>query len=115
LRAYGYAASGVATDPSLPLQNAHLHRQDLIIGASLQMSVLLGQYDDDKLVNIGTHRWSFKPELGGSKALGPLRLGLSMGVTIYTDNHDFLDGKTHAQVPIYSVQGHVSYDVGAGI
>ena len=66
-------------------------------------------------MNIGTNRWSFKPELGISKALGPLTLELTTGVTFYTDNHDFLGGKTRAQAPIYSVQGHVSYTVGAGI
>jgi hypothetical protein len=188
LAGYGYAAGGVATDPSLPLQNADLqvhsallayaraldvwgksgkadvvlpyawlsgtaevegqprerdvsgladprlrfsvnfygapalarqefasYRQDLIIGASLQVSVPLGQYDADKLVNIGTNRWSFKPELGLSKAWGPLTLELTTGATFYTDNHDFFGGKTRAQAPIYSVQGHVSYNVGAGI
>jgi Putative MetA-pathway of phenol degradation len=185
---YGYLTGGVATDPSLPLENAHLHahtttlayaraldvwgtsgkvdvivpyawlsgsaevmgqprerevsgfadprlrfsvnlygapaltlpefasyKQDLIIGASLQVSAPLGQYDADKVVNIGTNRWSFKPEVGISKAVGPLTLELTTGVTLYTDNHDFFGGKTRAQAPIYSVQGHVSYTLGAGI
>jgi hypothetical protein len=66
-------------------------------------------------VNIGTNRWFFKPELGISKALGPLTLELTTGVTIYTDNHDFFGGKTRAQAPIYSMQGHVSYSVRPGI
>ena len=90
--------------PALSLQEFANYRQDLIIGASLQVSAPLGQYDADKLVNIGTNRWSFKPELGIGKALGPLRLEHSTGVTLYTDNHDFFGGKTRAQAPIYSVQ-----------
>jgi hypothetical protein len=101
--------------PALSLQEFASYRQDLIIGASLQVSVPLGQYDADKLVNIGTNRWSCKPELGLSKAVGPLTLELTTGVTLYTDNHDFFGGKTRAQAPIYSVQGHVSYNLGAGI
>jgi hypothetical protein len=101
--------------PALTLQEFARYRQDLIIGTSLQVSVPLGQYDPDKLVNIGTNRWSVKPELGISKAVGPLTLELATGVTLYTDNHDFFGGKTRAQAPIYSVQGHVSYSVGAGI
>jgi hypothetical protein len=101
--------------PALALPAFTDYRQDLIVGASLQVAVPLGQYDPDRLVNIGTHRWSFKPELGVSKALGPLRLELATGVTFYTENHDFFGGKTRAQAPIYAVQGHVSYDVGAGI
>ena len=66
-------------------------------------------------MNIGTNRWSIKPELGLSKALGPLTLELAAGVSLYTDNRDFLDGKTRAQDPIYSVQGHVIYSLPYGI
>jgi hypothetical protein len=101
--------------PALSLPEFANYRQDLIIGASLQVAVPLGQYDPDKLVNIGTHRWSFKPEVGISKAWGPLTLEITTGATLYTDNHDFFGGKTRAQAPIYSVQGHASYTLGAGI
>jgi hypothetical protein len=101
--------------PALSLREFASYKQDLIIGTSLQVTVPLGQYDADKLVNIGTNRWSFKPELGISKALGPLTLEITTGVTFYTDNHDFFGGKTRAQAPIYSVQGHLSYNLGAGI
>jgi hypothetical protein len=57
--------------PALSLQEFAHYRQDVIIGASLQVSAPLGQYNPDKLVNIGTNRWSFKPEVGISKAWGP--------------------------------------------
>jgi len=79
------------------------------------VSVPLGQYDSDKLVNIGTNRWSAKPELGISKAWGPLTLELAAGVTFYTDNDDFLGGRTREQDPLYSVQGHVIYGFQSGI
>src|SRR4029453_6787783 len=58
--------------PALSLQEFAGNKQDLILGASLQVSAPLGQYDPDKLVNIGTNRWSIKPDLGLSKAFGPL-------------------------------------------
>jgi hypothetical protein len=101
--------------PALTLPEFASYRQDFILGASLQVSAPLGQYDADKLVNIGTHRWAFKPELGLSKAVGPLTLELATGVALYTANHDFFGGKTRTQAPIYSMQGHVSYTLGAGL
>jgi hypothetical protein len=101
--------------PALSLKEFADYEQDLILGASLQVSVPLGQYDADKLVNVGTHRWSVKPELGVSKAFGKLTVELLNGVTFYTDNDDFLGDKTRAQDPIYSVQGHVIYSFGHGI
>ena len=101
--------------PALSLQEFAGYRQDLILGASLQVSAPLGQYDADKVVNIGTNRWSIKPELGLSKAFGPLTLELAAGVSLYTDNHDFFGGQTRAQDPIYSLQGHVLYHFRSGI
>jgi hypothetical protein len=101
--------------PALSLSEFADYRQDTIIGVSLQVSAPLGQYDADKLVNIGTNRWSFKPELGISKAFGPAVLELSSGVTFFTDNTDFFGGHTREQDPIYSVQGHLIYNFPFGI
>ena len=101
--------------PALSLQEFADYKQDLIIGASLQVSAPLGQYDSSKLLNIGTNRWFIKPEVGVSKALGPLTLELDAGVTFYTNNDDFLNGMTLEQDPIYAVQGHLIYNFGAGV
>src|ERR1044072_8630254 len=57
--------------PALSLDEYATYRQDLIIGASLQVTAPLGQYNSSKLLNVGTNRWSVKPELGVSKAWGP--------------------------------------------
>jgi hypothetical protein len=86
------------------------YRQDVIVGASLQVTAPLGQYDSDKLLNVGTNRWSFKPELGVSKAWGAFILELIPAVTFFTSNDDFLSGKTLEQDPIYSLQGHLIYE-----
>jgi len=71
--------------PALTLNEFRDYRQDLIIGASLQVSASTGQYDDTKLVNIGTNRWSFKSEVGVSKAVGPWTLEFAAAATLYYD------------------------------
>ena len=101
--------------PALSLEEFADYRQDLIIGASLRVSVPAGQYDPDKLLNIGTNRWAIRPELGISKALGPLTLELAAGVSFYTDNDDFFGGQTRAQDPLFSVRGHAIYNFRSGI
>jgi len=101
--------------PALSLQEYADYRQDLIIGASLQVTAPLGQYDPDKLLNIGTNRWAIRPEIGLSKAFGPLSLELAADVSFYTVNHDFLGGHVREQAPIYSVQGHVVYRFRSGV
>ena len=101
--------------PALSLKEFQNYRQDTIVGASLQVSVPTGQYDSTKLVNNGTNRWSLKPELGVSKALGRWTTELAGGVTFYSDNDDFFNGKTREQDPIYSVQAGLIYNFPSGI
>lgn len=98
--------------PALSVPEFSAYRQDLIVGASLQVTAPAGQYDSDKLVNIGTNRWSFKPELGLSKALGRWTLELMAAGTWYSDNDDLLGGGTLAQDPIYSMQAHATRNLG---
>jgi hypothetical protein len=101
--------------PALSLKEFAGFQQDLIIGASLQVSAPVGQYDDSRLVNLGTNRWSFKPELGVSKALGRWTLEGMAAVTLYTDNDDFYQRGTRSQDPLYSLQGHLIYSFRSGI
>jgi len=101
--------------PALSVPDFKSYEQDLIVGASLQVLVPAGQYDDTKLVNIGTNRWYFKPEIGISKALGPWTLEAQAAVTLFTTNNDFFNGNRRSQAPLYSLQGHAIYSFPYGI
>jgi hypothetical protein len=101
--------------PALSLKEFAGYQQDVIVGASLQVTAPLGQYDHSRLVNIGNNRWSFKSELGVSKAWGPWTVELVPSVTFYTDNTDFNRGHTLAQDPLYMLQTHVIYGFASGI
>lgn len=101
--------------PALSLDQFRDYRPDIIIGASLEVTAPLGKYESDKLLNVGTNRWSFKPEVGISKTVGPVTLELSSGVRFYSDNNNFLSGRTLEVNPLYSVQAHLIYSVTPGI
>ena len=101
--------------PALSLKDFPSYQQDLIIGASIQVSAPLGQYDKDKLVNLGNNRWFVKPDIGISKAWGALVMELSTGVFIYSENDDFFGGKTLEQDPVSTTQIHVTYNFGHGV
>jgi hypothetical protein len=94
--------------PAMDLQEFRNYKQDLILGASLTVTMPTGQYDSSRLVNLGTNRWSIRPELGASKTFGPLTVELSAGPT-------FLNGHTRSQDPIVSGQAHAIYDFGSGL
>jgi hypothetical protein len=101
--------------PALSVKEFANYQQDLIVGVSLQVSAPLGQYDDTKLLNLGGNRWSFRPELGISKAWGPWTFEVSPSVTFFTDNPDFFNGKKFAQAPLYLVRGHIVHSFSNGV
>jgi len=100
--------------PALTLAEFKDYKQNVVVGTSLKVTAPLGQYDSDKAINIGTHRWSITPEIGMSKTFGPLVLELAGAATLFTDNDDFL-GQKKEQDPVYSVQGHVVYAFKRGV
>ena len=81
------------------------------VGASLTVSAPTGQYFDDKLVNIGTNRWAFKPEIGVSHPAGPWTFELYGGGWFFTDNSSYQVDKTRAQHSMLSLQSHVGYTI----
>jgi hypothetical protein len=101
--------------PALSLQEFADYRQDVIIGASVQVSAPLGKYDKEKLVNLGNNRWFIRPDIGISKAWGALALELSSGVFIFSNNDDYYGGSTLEQDPVSSTQVHATYNLGNGV
>src|SRR4030095_5283769 len=79
------------------------------LGASLTVVPPLGEYDSSKLVNIGSNRWSFKPELGVSVPVGRWFLEGYAGLWLFTDNDEFFGGVRGEQDPVATLQLHASY------
>jgi len=85
------------------------YRPRLIVGASVTVMTPLGQYDPAKLVNLGTNRWSFKPEIGFSRSWGNWMVEGMAGTWVFTDNTNFAGGRTREQDAIVILQGHLTY------
>ena len=85
------------------------HRS-FILGTSLSITAPSGQYGSTKLINIGTNRWSFKPELGVSYPVKKFDLDLYASGMFFTENRNFYTGQSiRAQAPLIAIQSHVSY------
>jgi hypothetical protein len=92
-------------------------QQKLLIGVSFKIVPPTGQYDPTKLINWGTNRWAFKPELGVSRRWGHWVLDTYGGVWCFTTNQEFFSHNTfvtgtqsQSQGPIVTVEGHLSHD-----
>lgn len=76
-------------------------------GAALAVRLPLGEYMDDKLINLGENRFSFQSQLGAVHTRGSWSFEVTGSVFLFTDNDEFFDGNRLEQDPLYSVQGHV--------
>jgi hypothetical protein len=78
-----------------------------IVGASLLLQAPTGEYESDKLLNLGTNRWSIKPAIGVIVPVRPTWLfEFELGAWFFGDNDDFL-GETREQDPIVSAEAHL--------
>jgi len=95
--------------PAMTPQAFAAYQQQTIVGVSLTVAPPLGQYDSTKLINVGTNRWSFKPEVGFSRTYGQWIVEGMAGAWLFTDNTEFVGGRTREQDPVAAVQFHVTY------
>jgi hypothetical protein len=85
--------------------------QPFLFGASLLLQAPTGAYNPHHLVNIGSNRFAFKPELGFSYNFDrKLYLDFYTGVWFFAKNMEFYpDNNTLSESPLLSFQFHVSY------
>jgi hypothetical protein len=89
-------------------------KQRRLLGVSLKVIAPTGQYSGTKLVNWGSNRWAFKPELGYSERWGHWVVDGYAGAWFYTTNPSSFGGpvpQPQNEAPIFSLEGHLSYDV----
>jgi hypothetical protein len=104
--------------PAMPLAEMRQWQQKALVGVSLKVVAPTGQYDPTKLINLGSNRWSFKPELGLSRRFGHWLIDAYTSVWFFTENpeyfsrNEFVPGtQSQTQDHIWALETHVSYDV----
>jgi len=103
--------------PAMDLGEFRKWQQKTLVGVSLKVVAPTGQYDPTKLINLGTNRWSFKPEVGLSQRWGHWILDAYAGVWFFTRNPEFFSRNQYfpgtqdqTQKPIAAFETHLSYD-----
>ena len=100
--------------PALPPAAFRARKPRPIVGVSLLAIAPTGEYMSDKLINIGSNRWAFKPEVGVSYPMGPWQADAYAGVWLYGENDDFL-GVRQERKPMGVFQAHLSYTFRPGL
>lgn len=101
--------------PALSRSEYAGYRQKTILGVSAQAVVPMGQYDAEKLVNLGTNRWAFRTEAGLSRTLTRWFLEASTGAWFFTKNSDYYGASSVTQQPLLFVKGDAIYTFKRGL
>jgi len=76
---------------------------------ALRVRVPLGKYDNTKLINLGTNRWTFKTSLGMSYKISKWVFEFHLNSWFFTHNNEFYNGNKLKQSPMFSGQAHIIY------
>lgn len=93
--------------PAMKLPEFAKYAHGTIVGASLQIVAPVGEYDPQRLVNLGSNRWTFKPRIGISQPVGRWIVEGHATAWLFTDNPDALGGRI-SQDPLWAVAAHVA-------
>jgi hypothetical protein len=88
---------------------------ETIIGAGLSVQLPTGDYMDDKLINLGTNRFTFRPQVGVVHMRGKWTLEATGIVALFTENDEFFNGKKLEQDPHYAFNTHLIYTFRPGV
>lgn len=97
--------------PALVLSDFVKQERQVVVGASLQIGIPSGDYDADKLLNIGANRWYIKPEIGMTIPWRKWSIELAAGVRFFADNDKYFGGVKLQQDPLYNLQAHFTRDL----
>jgi hypothetical protein len=85
-------------------------REKGLLGVSVTAVVPTGQHDPARVVNPGTNRWAFKPELGVTRRIRRWVAEGYAGVWLFTANRRFFPGNSNrTQRPMPAFEGHLGY------
>jgi len=88
---------------------------ETIFGTALVVHLPTGEYMSDKFINLGTNRFTFRPQIGVVHNRGKWSFELTTAVWLYTDNNDFYNGSKLEQDPYFTSQIHLVYTFRPGL
>lgn len=106
----------IGVDALKPQDFFKTKQHDFKLGVSLRFKVPVGQYEPEKLINLGGNRWAVKAALAGSYTIkDKLVLESHFSTWFFGDNDNFYGGVVSEQKPLFGLQAHATYIFKPGI
>ena len=98
-----------------PAEFAKSEKSNTVVGVAVAIKLPLGDYLEDRLINLGRNQWMFRPQLGVTHTRKKWTYELTGSVFIFGDNDDFWGGNKLESDPLYAIQGHLIYTFRPGL
>jgi hypothetical protein len=98
--------------PALSSEEFEKYKPTTVVGVSVNVTAPTGLYRADKILNLGSDRWSFRPEIAVSHPFGPEQkwvFDAYANTYLYTDNTSYRGAEILRQGPLPALEGHLSY------
>ena len=82
---------------------------DTVVGVGLVTQLPTGQYFTDKLINLGSNRFTFRPQFGVVHNWDKWSAELTTTASFFTENDEFFKGNVLEQDPLYTADANLIY------
>lgn len=86
-----------------------------VVGVAVAIALPLGEYLEDKLLNLGQNRLTVRPQVGVVHTRGPWSYELTGSAFFYSDNDECFNGNRLEQDPLYTVQSQLTREFKPGL
>lgn len=90
-------------------------KSNTVVGAAVSVTMPFGEYTSQRLINLGTNRWTVRPQLGVTHTRGKWTGELTGSVFLYGDNNHFNQETKLENDPLWALQAHVIYTFKPGL
>ena len=88
---------------------------ETIVGMGLVVQLPTGQYFNDKLINLGNNRFTFRPQFGVVHNWDKWSAELTTAASFFTENDEFFKGNGLEQDPLYTADANLIYTFRPGL
>ncbi len=104
--------------PALSAEEFATYKQDTLLSLLLGLSTPTGEYDSDRILNMGANRWALRVGLPFVKTLSKewlpgkiTTLEILPSVWIYGDNDEYVNQQKLEQDELYTLEMHLTHDL----
>ncbi|MFC4995232.1 transporter [Rubritalea tangerina] len=86
-----------------------VQNSETLIGAALILQLPTGDYSENQLINIGSNRFTIRPQIGIVHQRDKWTFETSASMWAFSDNNEFWQGTHRQQDPLWAFQSHLIY------